>query len=145
MRPPLAEQLELQPHPEGGWYRQTWRAAEPVRTRDGRQRATATLIHFLLPAGECSAWHRVASEEIWLAHRGVVALQLGGDGPNPDPGSVETLGVDPDAGERTQVVVPAGVWQRTIPSDVDALVSCVVSPGFDFDDFELARGDAESV
>jgi hypothetical protein len=138
MRPPLAELLDLQPHPEGGWYRQTWSANEPVLTQDGRERATATLIHFLLQAGETSAWHRVGSEEIWLAHRGVVALQLGGDGPSPDPGTVETLGVDPTAGERTQLVVPAGVWQRTLPSDADALVSCVVSPGFDFADFELA-------
>jgi hypothetical protein len=109
-----------------------------VRTHDGRDRATATLIHFLLPAGECSAWHRVASEEIWLAHRGVVALELGGDGERPRAGTVETLGVDLTAGQRTQVVVPAGVWQRTLPSETDALVSCVVSPGFDFEDFELA-------
>jgi hypothetical protein len=138
MRPPLAELLDLQPHPEGGWYRRTWSADEPVRTRDGRERATATLIHFLLPSGESSAWHRVGSEEIWLAHRGVVALQLGGNGPSPDPGAVETLGVDPTAGERTQLVVSAGQWQRTLPSDADALVSCVVSPGFDFADFELA-------
>jgi predicted cupin superfamily sugar epimerase len=138
MRPPLAEALDLQPHPEGGWYRRTWQAAERVHTADGRDRATATLILFLLPAGECSAWHRVGSEEIWLAHQGVVAIQLGGDGPGPLPGVIETLGVDPDAGHQLQVVVPAGAWQRTLPSDTDALVSCVVSPGFDFADFELA-------
>jgi predicted cupin superfamily sugar epimerase len=142
MRPSLAEQLDLQPHPEGGWYRQTWQAAERVRTRDGRDRATATMILFLLPAGECSAWHRVASEEIWLAHRGVVALELGGDGSGPLLGVVETLGVDTTTGQRPQVVVPAGVWQRTVPSDTDVLVSCVVSPGFDFEDFELAPRDA---
>ena len=126
MRPPLADLLDLEPHPEGGWYRQTWRAGPRVRTPDGRDRPTATLIHFLLPAGECSAWHRVASEEIWLAHRGVVALQLGGDGDAPRPGGVETLGVDPAASQQTQVVVPAGVWQRTLPSETGALVSCVV-------------------
>ncbi|HEX4688061.1 MAG TPA: cupin domain-containing protein [Nocardioides sp.] len=138
MRPALADLLDLEPHPEGGWYRQTWQAEERVRTRDGRDRATATLIHFLLPAGECSAWHRVASEEIWLAHRGVVTLELGGGGEAPHPEVVETLGVDPTAGHRTQVVVPTGIWQRTLPAETDALVSCVVSPGFDFDDFELA-------
>ncbi len=138
MRTPLADVLDLEPHPEGGWYRQTWQAEARVRTGDGRDRATASLIHFLLPAGECSAWHRVASDEIWLAHRGVVAIELGGDGERPAPGIVETLGVDPAAGQRTQVVVPAGIWQRTLPSDTDALVSCVVSPGFDFADFELA-------
>jgi predicted cupin superfamily sugar epimerase len=138
MRPPLADVLNLEPHPEGGWYRQTWSAAARLRTRDGRDRAAATLIHFLLPAGECSAWHRVASEEIWLAHRGVVALELGGDGAEPRPGDVQTLGVDPSAGQWTQVVVPAGVWQRTLAAETDALVSCVVAPGFDFEDFELA-------
>ena len=140
MRPPLAEQLDLQPHPEGGWYRQTWMADERVRTHDGRDRATATLILFLLLAGESSAWHRVASEEIWLAHGGMVTLELGGDGSEPGPGAVETLGVDLAVGQRPQIVVPAGVWQRTRPSDADALVSCVVSPGFDFADFELFPG-----
>jgi predicted cupin superfamily sugar epimerase len=141
MRPPLADVLDLQPHPEGGWYRQTWQAVERVHTSDGRDRATATLILFLLPAGESSAWHRVASEEIWLAHRGVVALELGGDGSAPRPGVVASLGVDIDAEQRPQVVVPAGVWQRTLPSDTDALVSCVVSPGFDFEDFKLFPAD----
>jgi predicted cupin superfamily sugar epimerase len=138
MKPPLAAALDLQPHPEGGWYRQTWRAVSPALTADGRDRATATLILFLLPAGESSAWHRVASEEIWLAHHGAVALELGGDGPSPVPGVIEMVGVDLTAGQRLQVVVSAGVWQRTLRSDADALVSCVVSPGFDFDDFELA-------
>lgn len=142
MRPALADELDLQPHPEGGWYRRTWESAERVRTRDGRERGTATMILFLLPAGECSAWHRVASEEIWLAHQGVVALELGGDGPAPVPEVVETIGVDLAAGQRPQVVVPAGVWQRTVPSATDALVSCVVSPGFDFEDFELLPRDA---
>jgi predicted cupin superfamily sugar epimerase len=140
MKPPRAAALDLEPHPQGGWYRQTWKAVSPVRTADGRDRATATLILFLLPAGQSSAWHRVASEEIWLAHHGVVALELGGDGPSPVPHAVETVGVDLAAGQRLQVVVPAGVWQRTLPSDADALVSCVVSPGFDFADFELAPG-----
>lgn len=129
--------LDLEPHPEGGWYRRTWSADERVRTRDGRDRATASLIHFLLPAGECSAWHRVISEEIWLAHLGVVRIELGGDGAEAVPARVETLGADPGSGHLPQVVIPAGVWQRTLPADTDALVSCVVSPGFDFDDFEL--------
>ena len=136
--PPLAETLDLEPHPEGGWYRETWRSDEGVRTSDGRDRATATLIHFHLPAGESSAWHRVASDEVWLAHQGVVTLELGGNGPEPGAGEPETLGVDPTAGQRPQVAIPAGVWQRTLPSDGAALVSCVVSPGFDFADFELA-------
>lgn len=144
MRPPLADLLDLQPHPEGGWYRQTWVSPETVTLPDGRQRATATLIHFLLPAGESSAWHRVASDEVWLAHGGMVVLELGGDGPVPQsPTHSVTLGLDLAAGEVAQAVVPAHVWQRTVPGTSDALVSCLVSPGFDFSDFELAGPDGE--
>ncbi|WP_205470925.1 cupin domain-containing protein [Nocardioides sp. SYSU D00038] len=138
MRPPLAEALDLQPHPEGGWYRQTWAAPETVTLPDGRVRPTATLIHFLLPAGETSAWHRVASDEVWVGQVGTVRLQLGGAADRPVEGEVLTLGIDVAHGARPQVVVPAGVWQRTRPAEGDALVSCLVSPGFDFADFELA-------
>jgi predicted cupin superfamily sugar epimerase len=128
--------LGLAPHPEGGWYRQTWVSPESVALPDGRVRPTATLIHFLLPAGESSAWHRVLSDEIWLAHSGVVTVELGGSGSTPQPGEQRAVGMS--EGAELQVLVPAGVWQRTIPSDREALVSCLVSPGFDFADFELA-------
>jgi predicted cupin superfamily sugar epimerase/GNAT superfamily N-acetyltransferase len=128
--PPLADALDLEPHPEGGWYRQTWASPVTVTLPDGRVRPTATLIHFLLPAGESSAWHRVSSDEVWLAHTGVVTLELGGSGDRPGDATRSVV--------ETQVLVPAGVWQRTVPSDADALVSCLVSPGFDFEDFELA-------
>ena len=134
MRPPLAEALDLAPHPEGGWYRQTWVSPETVALPDGRVRPTATLIYFLLPAGESSAWHRVASDEIWLAHTGSVTVELGGTGPQP-AAEVTSLVVDAAS---PQGLVPAGVWQRTVPGAGDALVSCLVSPGFDFADFELA-------
>jgi predicted cupin superfamily sugar epimerase len=130
--PPLAQALDLEPHPEGGWYRQTWRSPVDVTLDDGRVRPTATLIHFLLPAGESSAWHRVASDELWLAHQGAVTLELGGAGATPARASRVVVDAD-----HPQALVPAGVWQRTVPSAADALVSCVVSPGFDFDDFEL--------
>ncbi len=135
-RPPLAEKLDLEQHPEGGWYRQTWASSETVTLPDGRVRATATLILFFLPAGESSAWHRVVSDEVWLAHLGKVRLQLGGDGDAPVTGPEVVVGTGPAA--QSQVVVPAGVWQRTLPGGEDALVSCLVSPGFDFADFELA-------
>ena len=134
-RPPLADALDLEPHPEGGWFRQTWVAPETVTLPDGRVRPTATLIHFLLPAGESSAWHRVASDEVWLAHLGRVKLQVGGDGETPAPGDEVVVGTG--RAEQSQAVVPAGTWQRTLPGPDDALVSCLVSPGFDFDDFEL--------
>lgn len=134
-RPDLAVALALEPHPEGGWFRQTWRSPVEVTLPDGRVRPTATLIWFLLPAGEASAWHRVASDETWIAHTGVVTLELGGTGETPVPDDRVRVGGEPTSG---QVLVPAGVWQRTLPSDADALVSCLVSPGFDFADFELA-------
>jgi predicted cupin superfamily sugar epimerase len=135
-RPPLADALDLEPHPEGGWFRQTWAATETVSLPDGRVRPTATLIHFLLPAGESSAWHRVTSDEVWLAHLGRVRLQVGGTGETPVEGTEVVVGTG-DA-EQSQAVVPGGTWQRTLPGPDDALVSCLVSPGFDFDDFELA-------
>ncbi len=131
-RPGLVETFGLAPHPEGGWFRQTWVSPVTVTLPGGRVRPTATLIYFLLPAGESSGWHRVTSDEVWLAHSGAVTLELGGD--DQRPGALTQIVVDPSL---PQVLVPAGVWQRTIPSDTDALVSCLVSPGFDFDDFEL--------
>lgn len=138
----LIRTLDLRPHPEGGLYRQTWVSPETVTLPDGRVRPTATLIYFLLPAGSSSAWHRVTSDETWLAHTGTVALQYGGTGMVPvadaDGTSTVRVGIDLAAGEQPQALVPAGVWQRTVPTDADALVSCLVSPGFDFDDFELA-------
>ena len=128
----LIGSLGLEPHPEGGWYRQTWVSPVTVTLTDGRVRPTATLIYFLLPAGESSAWHRVSSDELWLAHTGAVTLELGGAGGAPEEPTRAVV----DA-TVPQVLVPAGVWQRTVPSSTDALVSCLVSPGFDFADFEL--------
>lgn len=134
--PALAQELGLEPHPEGGWYRETWRSLVEVVLPDGRRRSAATLIWFLLPPGASSAWHRVTSDEIWLAHTGSVRLELGGVGPQPMPRETVTVGTA--VGESRQCLVAADTWQRTIPGPSAALVSCVVSPGFDFDDFELA-------
>jgi predicted cupin superfamily sugar epimerase len=132
-RPPLAEALDLAPHPEGGWFRQTWASPVEVALPDGRTRPTATLIYFLLTAGDSSAWHRVASDELWLAHTGTVTLEHGGSGETPVPSGTVTVAVE----SRPQALVPARTWQRTLPSDGDALVSCLVSPGFDFADFDM--------
>ena len=139
-RPPLAEQLDLAPHPEGGWFRQTWRAPvtfEPTGY-DGLRHA-ATAIYFLLHPGEESRWHVVRSDELWLWHRGgPLDLRLGGAGSEPDKESPVLLGADLDAGQRPQALVPGGVWQRAAPAgDEPVLVSCVVAPGFDFADFRL--------
>ena len=139
-RPPLAEQLDLAPHPEGGWFRQTWRA--PVIVRAGglrRARQAATAIYFVLYPGEESRWHVVRSDELWLWHRGgPLDLRLGGAGDEPGPESPVRLGADLDAGQRPQALVPGGVWQRAVPAGAEpVLVSCVVAPGFDFADFRL--------
>lgn len=139
-RPPLAELLDLAPHPEGGWFRETWRS--PVTfDPDGYDgpRNAATAIYFLLHPGEESAWHVVRSDELWFWHSGgPLALRLGGSGERPGDGPTTLLGGDVAAGQRPQVLVPAGVWQAATPTGAEpVLVSCVVAPGFDFADFRL--------
>ncbi|GAA2141956.1 cupin domain-containing protein [Streptomyces synnematoformans] len=140
-RPETAELLDLQPHPEGGWYRQTW-ASDITVAPEGYTggRATATAIYFLLTAGEESAWHTVRSAELWLWHRGgPLRLTMGGDGDTPGGRPTQVvLGPDLAAGHQPQVLVPPGVWQRAEPAGAEeVLVSCIVSPGFDFADFRL--------
>jgi predicted cupin superfamily sugar epimerase len=140
-RPRTAELLDLAPHPEGGWYRETWRAA-PESVPDGYpgRRAAATGIYFLLTPGEESAWHRVRSDEAWLWHSGgPLSLLDGGAGNQPaDAPVVVTLGPDLAAGQLPQHVIPGGHWQAASPAGaVEVLVSCIVAPGFDFEDFTL--------
>lgn len=140
-RPRLAELLDLEAHPEGGWYRETWRSPVQVTPSgyDG-ERASATAIYFVLGPGEESRWHRVRSAELWLWHAGVpLTLTLGGAGVRPGADVTEILlGSDVAAGQRPQAVVPADTWQSARPhAGGDVLVSCVVSPGFEFADFEL--------
>ncbi|RKT31780.1 hypothetical protein DEU34_2856 [Microbacterium sp. AG1240] len=143
VRPALAVELALEPHPEGGWYRRTWTSPATVAV-GGETRPAATLILFLLPAGDASGWHRVSSSEIWISTGvGPVSLQLGGDGDEPEPGETIVVG-DPADGFAPQAVVPPDVWQRTVPADHDALVSCLVSPGFDFADFEMPDVDGRT-
>jgi predicted cupin superfamily sugar epimerase len=128
----IIAQLGLARHPEGGWYRETWRADA---TLDGR--ASATAIHFLLDAGDHSHWHRVDAAELWFWHAGsplALSIAPGEQGP------VEhvTLGPDPLGGQAPQALVPPGHWQAAEPIGGWVLVSCVVSPGFTFAGFELA-------
>lgn len=131
-RPAPAAALDLRPHPEGGWYRETWRS--PVEfTPSGYPgpRASATAILFLLMPGERSAPHTVRSDELWFWHDGgPLALDIGD--------KQVVLGPDVAAGQRLQAVVPGGVSQAARPlGDRYVLVSCVVAPGFDFADFRL--------
>lgn len=128
----VIDQLGLQPHSEGGWYIETWRAPAP----DGA-RAAASAILFLLADGERSHWHRVDAAEIWQWSAGgplELRVAAGADG------TVEahTLGGDLAAGEEPQVVVPAGAWQSARPLGPWALVGCIVAPAFRFQGFELA-------
>jgi predicted cupin superfamily sugar epimerase len=140
----LSVALDLQPHPEGGFYRETYAAEIKVVAEHG-VRAAATAILFLLTAESPSRFHRLLSDELWLYHGGapveLVSLQ-------PD-GSSETA-LLAGAGNvlrseliTPQAIVPAGAWQaaRVLPGDgVDwALLTCIVTPGFDFDDFELGE------
>jgi predicted cupin superfamily sugar epimerase len=125
--------LDMQPHPEGGWYRETWRHAATVDTARG-PRALATCVAFLLEPGQRSAWHRVRSAELWLWQGGgPMLLTVGGFEDQPVAGfSVELR-------EGGQYLVAADEWQSAEPAtDEPSLVACVVSPGFEFADFELA-------
>lgn len=128
----IIARLALQPHPEGGWYRETWRAPAPEGERAG-----ATAIWFLLEAGQRSHWHRVDAAEIWLWHAGS-PLRLSTAPGDAGPVSDIRLGGDILAGEEPQHVIPPHAWQAAEADRGWALVSCVVSPGFDFAGFELA-------
>ncbi|MEV0896078.1 cupin domain-containing protein [Actinoplanes sp. NPDC049802] len=134
-RSDLVERLGLAPHPEGGWYRETWRSPVTFHPEGyAGPRHAATAIYFLLHPGEESAWHVVRSDELWLHHSGgPLLLRLGGSGDRPAETGTELLD-----GARPQVLIPAGVWQAAEPAgDEPVLVSCVVAPGFDFADFTM--------
>jgi predicted cupin superfamily sugar epimerase len=132
----VIQRLGLKPHPEGGYYAETFRSLESVMLSDGRQRSASTAIYFLLPEGAFSALHRVAADECWH-HYGGAPLELVMISPQ---GSLERviIGLDLKAGQCPQHVVPSGWWQATKPLDGgSALAGCTVAPGFDFADFEM--------
>jgi predicted cupin superfamily sugar epimerase len=126
--------LELTAHPEGGWYRETWRSPLTVPTEAG-PRSAGTSILYLLEPGQSSAWHRVRSAELWMWQGGgTVLLSLGGTSASPVLDRVVELG----PGGVLQQLVEPGEWQAARPGTGEAVLSgCVVVPGFDFDDFEL--------
>lgn len=143
----LIQQFGLLPHPEGGYYRETYRSTESVAhgalpARFGGERSFATAIYFLLEKGNFSAFHRIRSDECWHFYAGqTLWVHL-----IHSDGKWETvhLGNDWQNGETFQYVVPAGCWFSSEPAQGSAysLVGCTVAPGFDFADFELADGDA---
>lgn len=139
--PDWARRLELAPHPEGGWFRETWRSAlslpeSALPSGYAGPRNAGTAILFLLMPGQQSAWHTVRSAELWLHHRGSpLELEFG---PDKDTAPAQLLGPDITAGHQPQLLVPPNHWQRARPcGDEPTLVSCVVVPGFDFADFHL--------
>jgi hypothetical protein len=139
------QRLNLEPHPEGGWYRQTYRApltlphaALPSHAGD---RAASTAIYFLLAGNQFSAFHRLRSDEVWHFYAGsaLIVHVIEPDGEYRQ----HRLGGDVIAGEVFQAVVPAGCWfgSSLRHPDTYALVGCTVAPGFDFADFEMAKCD----
>ena len=139
--------MQLLPHPEGGWYKETYRSEELISTsglpdRFSAARAVSTGIYFLLEDGNFSAFHRIKSDEMWHFYAGgtleVFIIDKQG------VLSVISLGEDLENGEVFQAVVKAGCWFASRPKAGVAfsLVGCTVAPGFDFDDFEMAERDA---
>ena len=145
----LIDRLELQPHPEGGWYRQTHRS--PIQIPRGALpagygpdldgRCAVTSILFLLPTGMCSRSHRIQSEELWLHHQGDDVRLIVAASSDMAGGHEHILGQG--AGASLQAVVPRQQWQSAealAGPNGCALLACVVAPGFEFADFELAAG-----
>src|SRR5262245_55618461 len=138
----LIRVLGLVPHPEGGFYREIWRAPLGVEPRDGRSaRAALTTIYFLLPAGAVSRWHRVRSDEIWHHYEGapLELLQI-----SSQEMRLERVRLGPLVDRQAPVhCVPAHAWQAARSLGDYTLVGCTVGPGFDFADFEMLRDRPE--
>jgi predicted cupin superfamily sugar epimerase len=127
----IVDRLGLAPHPEGGWYAETWR-----HDAGDSGRGAGTAIYYLLAAGQRSHWHRVDATEIWHFYAGApLRLRIHeGDGPTREV----MLGTDVLGGQVPQAVVPDGAWQAAEPTGPWTLVGCTVSPGFTFEGFVLA-------
>ena len=126
----MIEALELKPHPEGGFYRQTWEG-------DDSPRASGTCIYFLLTEGQRSQWHKVDAVEIWHFYSGA-PLKLRVSETETGPVKSLVLGSDLTVGEVPQGIVPKNAWQSAETTGAWTLVGCTVSPGFRFEGFELA-------
>jgi predicted cupin superfamily sugar epimerase len=142
----LITQFELIPHPEGGYYKETYRSAEII-TQDALparfpgDRSFSTAIYFLLEKGDYSAFHRIKSDECWHFYAGntlnIYVLHINGEL------EIIHLGNDLDKGERFQYIVPAGCWFASAPAEDSnfSFVGCTVAPGFNFADFEMAKAN----
>ncbi len=146
----LIQQYDLQPHPEGGWYKETYKSTEYISgnalpERFGGSRSFSTAIYFLLEQGNFSAFHRIKSDECWHFYAGdpllVYVMQLNGTL------DIIHLGNDIEKGQVFQFVVPANCWfaSKPAPGSTFCFVGCTVAPGFDFTDFELAKASSLTV
>ncbi len=140
------DKLELQPHPEGGYFKEVYRCKEEIQGNalpagfEG-SRNIATSIYFMLTAGNFSAFHRIKSDETWHFYTGE-AITVSVIHPNGKFEEIH-LGSNPEAGEVFQATVPAHAWfASSLRKDEGySLVGCTVAPGFDFRDFEMAKRD----
>ena len=135
----LIEHLELAPHPEGGWYRETWRSKAEPGTR-----AAVTAVYYVIERAQRSRWNRVDADEMWLWHSGD-PLDLSISATDRGRSRTVRLGGRIDKGEEPQVIVPAGQWQSATPVEGGEVgytfLSCIVAPAFEFEGYELARPD----
>ena len=131
----IVRRLDLKPHPEGGFYRETFRDTRV----DGQGRAVSTAIYYLLGLGEVSEWHRVDATEIWHYYAGApMVITLSANGHDAQ---AHHLGQNLLRGQAPQVIVPADCWQTATSLGAWTLVGCTVAPGFDFAGFEMAPPD----
>ena len=133
----LIASLDLKPHPEGGFYRETWRSPLLVKVDQRPLRSALTTIYFLLAAGSFSAWHRVRADQVWHWYEGEpLELLLA----SPDFSIVRRIGLGPvNPGSEPVATVPADWWQAARPTGTHALCGCTVAPGFEFEDFTFLR------
>lgn len=143
---PLVQTLGLKEHIEGGWYKEIWKAGftipqEVLGAPYSGPRFAASSIYFMLHPGEFSDWHKVYSDELWMWHSGSpLMLTLGGTEDAPETRKEIIVGPDVLAGHQPQALVPANEWQMShLLGDEPVLVSCVVAPGFHYDDFQLIK------
>lgn len=130
----IVRRLDLEPHPEGGYYRRTYRNQDGPAGPDGQPRGHASAIYYLqMP--HYSSWHRTDGDELWFWHAGAsLNLEIRN---NDGSTNVRTLGPDLLADEQPQLLAPAGKWQRARSNGDWTLVSCSVSPGFLFETYEM--------
>jgi predicted cupin superfamily sugar epimerase len=133
----LINALALTPHPEGGFYREVYRAPTSCMQATGALRSTATSIYYLLRSQDRSVFHRLASDELWYFHAGSpLTLYL-----LDEATGLTRIELGVGAGQQPQVIIPAGVWfgARVLAPESFCLAGCLVTPGFDFADFEMGE------